>query len=274
MSFIDEFLDLTTVLPRDIVRLLKLIKEVDEKSIETNKKLSDNRKLYTTKTKGKSTEKEITDLYNMIHSLYLTAISLSLTKEEIIKELHYLLLENNLPHLMQIIEKGEKEVAANAEMNLASGIVSTAPLSSYLADSKMSVDENYSNSGFSTRKTKSLRESKMIGKKKNRMKQIKNKKIANSLGSSSHIEKGHLEEMIPVGDLAEGFEQVYCFCKGPSYGNMIECDNPKCKIQWFHYDCVGIKEKPAEHEKWFCSEECKAQVMAKEEKKKKKKKNI
>ena len=109
MSFIDEFLDVTSILPRDIVRLLKLIKEVDEKSVETNKKLSENRRVYLTKLQSKSSEKEVTDLFNSIYSSYLTAISLSLTKEEIIKELQYLLFENNLERLSQIIEKGEKE---------------------------------------------------------------------------------------------------------------------------------------------------------------------
>ena len=61
MSFIDEFLDLTAILPRDIVRLLKLIKEVDEKSVETNKKLAENRKVYLTKVQSKASEKEVTD---------------------------------------------------------------------------------------------------------------------------------------------------------------------------------------------------------------------
>ena len=143
MSFIDEFLDVTSILPRDIVRLLKLIKEVDEKSVETNKKLSENRRVYLTKLQSKSSEKEVTDLFNSIYSSYLTAISLSLTKEEIIKELQYLLFENNLERLSQIIEKGEKECAANAELNMQSGILYQAPLSSYLGDSKQSIEDNY-----------------------------------------------------------------------------------------------------------------------------------
>ena len=274
MSFIDEFLDLTAILPRDIVRLLKLIKEVDEKSVETNKKLSDSRKVYLTKLQSKASEKEVTDLFNSIYSSYLTAISLSLTKEEIIKELHYLLFENNLEHLSQIIEKGEKECAANAELNMQSGIFSQAPLSSYLGDSKQSIEDNYSNSGYSIKKNRSFKDNKLLGKKKNRVNKIKNKKISNSLGSHQ-LEVVQPIEPVPLIDITEGIEQVYCFCKGPSYGNMIECDNSKCPIQWFHYDCVGIKEKPADNEKWFCSKECKAQTMAREEKaiKKKKKKN-
>jgi len=32
MSYIDEFLELNSTLPRDIIRLMKLVKEVDEKT--------------------------------------------------------------------------------------------------------------------------------------------------------------------------------------------------------------------------------------------------
>ena len=30
------------------------------------------------------------------------------------------------------------------------------------------------------------------------------------------------------------------------------CDNPACKIEWFHFDCVGLYEAPAGN--WFCSD--------------------
>ena len=36
---------------------------------------------------------------------------------------------------------------------------------------------------------------------------------------------------------------------------MIECDNPDCKYQWFHFKCAGIEYVP--DGKWFCSEDCK-----------------
>uniref|UniRef100_A0A0D6R832 PHD finger protein ING n=1 Tax=Araucaria cunninghamii TaxID=56994 RepID=A0A0D6R832_ARACU len=45
-------------------------------------------------------------------------------------------------------------------------------------------------------------------------------------------------------------EPTYCFCNQVSYGEMIACDNPDCKIEWFHYGCVGIKERPKG--KWYC----------------------
>lgn len=45
-------------------------------------------------------------------------------------------------------------------------------------------------------------------------------------------------------------EPVYCYCNGPSHGQMIECDNPACPIGWFHFGCVHLQRKPAGQ--WMC----------------------
>ncbi|XP_054806980.1 PHD finger protein ING1 isoform X2 [Prosopis cineraria] len=47
-------------------------------------------------------------------------------------------------------------------------------------------------------------------------------------------------------------EPTYCFCNQVSYGEMVACDNPNCKIEWFHFGCVGLKEQPKG--KWYCSD--------------------
>ncbi|GIY25273.1 inhibitor of growth protein 5 [Caerostris darwini] len=46
-------------------------------------------------------------------------------------------------------------------------------------------------------------------------------------------------------------EPTYCFCHQVSYGEMIGCDNGDCPIEWFHFSCVGLSNKPKG--KWFCS---------------------
>ncbi|XP_058101380.1 PHD finger protein ING1 isoform X2 [Magnolia sinica] len=46
-------------------------------------------------------------------------------------------------------------------------------------------------------------------------------------------------------------EPTYCFCNQVSFGEMVACDNPDCKIEWFHFGCVGLKEQP--RGKWYCS---------------------
>ncbi|KAJ7955532.1 PHD finger protein ING [Quillaja saponaria] len=47
-------------------------------------------------------------------------------------------------------------------------------------------------------------------------------------------------------------EPTYCICNQVSYGEMVACDNPDCKIEWFHFGCVGLKEQPKG--KWYCSD--------------------
>ncbi|KAF3793521.1 PHD finger protein [Nymphaea thermarum] len=47
-------------------------------------------------------------------------------------------------------------------------------------------------------------------------------------------------------------EPTYCFCNQVSYGEMVACDNPDCKIEWFHFGCVGLSEQPKG--KWYCSD--------------------
>ncbi|CAJ0945518.1 unnamed protein product, partial [Mesorhabditis belari] len=50
----------------------------------------------------------------------------------------------------------------------------------------------------------------------------------------------------------EDSHTVWCICKKPSDGEMIYCENEKCRIQWFHFECVGLKQAPIGH--WFCQE--------------------
>lgn len=50
------------------------------------------------------------------------------------------------------------------------------------------------------------------------------------------------------GDGTES-EEVYCFCKQKSYGEMILCD---CCGDWFHFGCVGITVAPPDDQPWWC----------------------
>ena len=50
----------------------------------------------------------------------------------------------------------------------------------------------------------------------------------------------------------DGDGDVFCVCNQPSSGEMVACDNPTCKIEWFHFICVGLKKKPTST--WYCPE--------------------
>ena len=47
---------------------------------------------------------------------------------------------------------------------------------------------------------------------------------------------------------------TYCWCGKEESRKMIACDNPECELEWFHYECVGLKRKP--RGKWFCCNAC------------------
>ncbi|CAI6360249.1 unnamed protein product [Macrosiphum euphorbiae] len=47
-------------------------------------------------------------------------------------------------------------------------------------------------------------------------------------------------------------ERLYCHCRCPydEVSEMIACDNPNCRVEWFHFDCVGITVAPKGN--WYC----------------------
>jgi len=55
-------------------------------------------------------------------------------------------------------------------------------------------------------------------------------------------------------------EPTYCICNRVSFGEMVGCDNADCKIEWFHFECVGLTAPPKG--KWYCPE-CTAQMRHK-----------
>ena len=112
--------------------------------------------------------------------------------------------------------------------------------------------------------------SKLKKKLKNK-KFLKNKRELNPKNKKENTEEDTEQEkkLIEIGDSDQFWEDVtykeldgkigpkepvYCFCNYISYGNMIKCDNPSCKREWFHFHCVGLKNQPKG--KWFCSEKC------------------
>ena len=64
--------------------------------------------------------------------------------------------------------------------------------------------------------------------------------VASSCGEPSVASQSHLPPT------------TWCFCQSEESGEMIACDNKKCKIIWFHMDCLRIKK--AATGKWLCPE--------------------
>ena len=50
--------------------------------------------------------------------------------------------------------------------------------------------------------------------------------------------------------------EKFCTCRRISFGEMIACDNPKCKIEWFHFECVGLTSLTRPKVKWLIEFYC------------------
>ena len=53
----------------------------------------------------------------------------------------------------------------------------------------------------------------------------------------------------------EDDSKMYCLCGAPSTDQMIGCDDVKCPVEWYHYQCVGLTEDTIPEGKWFCDQE-------------------
>jgi hypothetical protein len=42
---------------------------------------------------------------------------------------------------------------------------------------------------------------------------------------------------------AQDAAQCFCYCRRGFVGQMIACDQPGCAVEWFHYDCVGLRAR-------------------------------
>ena len=47
-------------------------------------------------------------------------------------------------------------------------------------------------------------------------------------------------------------DEQWCYCREVESGEMIGCDNPDCRIQWFHTACLRITRIPKGN--WYCPE--------------------
>ena len=56
-----------------------------------------------------------------------------------------------------------------------------------------------------------------------------------------------------AGGAGETLEPMYCICRQVAFGDMIACDNPDCRIEWFHVQCVNVSRATLPNT-WLCAE--------------------
>ncbi|WKY04530.1 hypothetical protein Q1695_005498 [Nippostrongylus brasiliensis] len=80
-------------------------------------------------------------------------------------------------------------------------------------------------------------------------------KAASQANSSDAVKPFNAPQIAPVDMPVDPNEPTYCFCHQVSFGQMVACDGPSCKNEWFHFQCVGLTSSPVG--KWFC-DDCKS----------------
>ena len=75
------------------------------------------------------------------------------------------------------------------------------------------------------------------------------KLLNTNLSSSSCSTLKHAETTnnVASGDISA----LFCYCEQVESGDMVACDNDRCDIKWFHFECVNISRAP-KRKKWYC----------------------
>jgi hypothetical protein len=252
MSFIDKFLDVTTNLPREIIRLLKLYKFVEERCKNIKNNLTELRMNYI---KEMNKLKELNQLKGdepiderilaTNNKYYKELLNLSEYKQNLIKELEYILDKDFLKKIAPIIEEGQKEL--KDESTMANGI-----------------NSNYNKNTLEDKSTlinseKNKKNEKLLGNKTNRQ-------------NKNNARKKNLTNIEYYDENAQNGEEHYCICEGKGDGKMIECDS--C-FNWYHFKCIG-KDESFDPDSWICdkcSEKLENNINNGNNKTKKKEKN-
>ena len=224
-TFVNKFLELTEPIPRKLIRHLKLLKEVERISYNLEKALKERREQYLEKLREKSLKRNIT--LKSIKSLYKEVLALCDYKLELINEIKYILENEFVDKLDPIIEEGKEELDLN--------------------NKKITFEDNTTTDNDTNTK-------KFVNKKKNRSMKKNKEKEKDNKDKEKEKENIHIENNIN-NKIIRDLKDVYCKCKRESYGKMIQCDNPECG-EWFHYECIGLKESYEPKEEWFCSDKC------------------
>lgn len=61
-----------------------------------------------------------------------------------------------------------------------------------------------------------------------------------------------LSKIVLHKEVQSNTETLYCYCRRPydELSSMIACDRQNCRMEWFHFDCVGIAVTPEGN--WYC----------------------
>ena len=67
----------------------------------------------------------------------------------------------------------------------------------------------------------------------------------------------------PDKDIGSEDDTLWCYCQRNVQEELVGCDNPTCKIQWFHLSCLQLTVSQLPKGKWYCPDCHKERYQAK-----------
>lgn len=216
----EEFIESLESLPIDLSRNLRLLRELDAKSLGLKSECSDVAKTY------QSSESH-DEKYNLIQTLNDLQSRRLLNADEKITLANqaYEMVEKHIRRLDDVLEELMNQPILPAK------------------------------NSRKKKRTISTNDEKDNQKKRRKLDQPLNQ-VQNKTTMKKKEHQHELAKVEPIGlDLfpIDPYEPKYCICNQVSFGRMVACDNPQCPIEWFHFACVKLEEEPKG--KWFC-EKC------------------
>lgn len=221
MTYLEDYVSSVATLPSELQKNYQLLRELDQKfqALQKHMQQQCSRGLEEVK-KAVESGSSPPDAVALRHSNEVLSVHkacLTLAEEKVFLAVQtYDLVDNHIQRLDKDLKKFEEELRRDREA-AGGGLVSAEPRL------EGAIRSGGRDGGDGTK----------FGRRK---------------GGQTIPSNVNMELDLPV----DPNEPTYCYCGQVSYGEMIACDNPECKIEWFHFDCVGIKERPKG--KWYCSD--------------------
>lgn len=256
-KYLDNFFESVDHLPFELKRNLLLLAELDERSqsqlIEADESADQLLADLTAEPVNDDTKVE---LISNIKRAYKTAKYLAEDKVQLANQ-SYELVDQYIRRLDAHMSQFKEDIADSlSERNI--------PIPDELRDFGVGVSaKNYlnitkQNVKYFVRRKVSV--SSIEGESDEELKEYKMELFKGQLSDcEKKMEAVSIEDNVepfPVSNAADmpvlPNEPIFCFCDNVAYSDMVACDNEHCKIEWFHFECVGLLGKP--NGKWYCDQ--------------------
>ncbi|KYR01094.1 PHD zinc finger-containing protein [Tieghemostelium lacteum] len=233
-TYLENYLESISTLPIEVNRSFALIKELDLRTNELVEKLEKAKtNLVMTTNQTKRTAMEYIDERNIkkIQNDIKNVLEYADEKVELANQT-YELIDRHIRRLDIDLKKFESELETMEDEKKKKKSKTTL-------ESKKGASRSESSGSLNSEGTHHHHH-RPITSTSHR----KNKISSSTGGDDKPPEQADLDMAIDPN------EPTYCICNSVSYGEMVGCENADCKIEWFHFACVGLTSTPKG--KWYC----------------------